>query len=81
MLKLHFFLPALLFALALAIGQAVSRKYSCNDLQDTRAIAHPIPRNLERLNRDLSSVLVLDFSKRQYPDHQENVLLLDKINW
>jgi len=41
----------------------------------------PIKRNLNRLNRDLSRVVVLDFDKTIYPQHADNVLLMPKVSW
>eukprot|EP01124_Arcella_intermedia_P025498 TRINITY_DN4567_c0_g1_i1.p1 TRINITY_DN4567_c0_g1~~TRINITY_DN4567_c0_g1_i1.p1 ORF type:complete len:370 (+),score=64.56 TRINITY_DN4567_c0_g1_i1:20-1129(+) len=39
------------------------------------------PRYLNRLNRDLSKVLCLDFSKQMYPENRENVLILPQEKW
>jgi len=41
----------------------------------------PYRRDLARLNRDMSTVLALDFTKVQYYDHPENIMVLPKQVW
>jgi import inner membrane translocase subunit TIM50 len=37
-------------------------------------------KNLERLNRDLSRVVVVDWNKQSYCNHQENVITIDRFD-
>jgi len=41
----------------------------------------PVTRNLNRLNRNLAHVVVLDYDKELYPTHKENVLVMPQRDW
>jgi len=56
----------------------VPYRLSCEHFYSPDQYRIPMKRDLHRLNRDLSRVVVLDYQKELYPKHADNVLLMPK---